>query len=126
MSLNHTNIERAEAAWGPEMPRWVRLLASACDVTNQRAVGDRLAKSSGYVSRLVNARYEGSYAEAERLVRAAYGDEEVVCPLWGPIPLANCMRSRRRRASPRNQVHHRHAATCPTCPNNTDQTQEEE
>jgi len=115
-----TNLQRATAAWGSDMPAWVRLLASACDTTNQRQVGDRLGKSSGYISRLLNRSYGGSYEEAEIQIRAAYGTDDVVCPLWGPIPLSSCLRNRRREAPPRNQAHHLHASTCPTCPNNTD------
>lgn len=119
-NLNVTNLARAAAAWGDDMPGWVRLLASACDTDNQRIVGDRLGKSSGYISRLINRSYAGSYPEAERIVRAAYGDEDVACPLFGPIPLASCLRARRRKGPPRNQLHHQYAATCPDCPINTD------
>ena len=119
-----TNVQRAIAAWGVDMPAWVRLLASACDTTNQRQVADRLGKSSGYVSRIINRVYSGSYEEAEVQVRAAYGSEDVLCPLWGPIPLQSCLTNRRRKAPPRNQAHHLHAATCPTCPNNTDRREE--
>lgn len=117
---NVTNLARAATAWGDDMPAWVRLLASACDTDNQRIVGDRLGKSSGYISRLINRSYAGSYPEAERIVRAAYGDEDVACPLFGPIPLASCLRARRRKGPPRNQLHHQYAATCPACPINTD------
>lgn len=115
-----TNLVRAVGAWGSEMPGWVRLLASACDAGSQRLVGGRLGKSNGWVSRILNRNYAGSYAEAELLVRAAYGAEDVLCPLWGPIPLASCIRARRRSSPPRNQAHHLHAAHCPTCPNNSD------
>jgi hypothetical protein len=120
LALPVTNLERAAAAWGPEAPAWVRLLASACDAASQRAVGDQLGKSSGYISRILNRTYTGSYEEAETIVRARYGAEDVVCPLWGPIPLASCVRARRRPGPPRNQMHHLHAAHCPTCPNNSD------
>jgi len=122
MSLNasSTNAERAAAAWGENVPAWVQLLATACDADNQRMVGDRLNKSSGYISRLINRSYAGSYEEAERLVRAAYGGEEVTCPLYGPIPLSSCMRARRRKTPARNTLHQQYAATCPTCPNNGD------
>ena len=120
LNTSSTNQERAVIAWGADMPAWVRLLASACDGTNQRVVGERLGKSSGYVSRLINRSYAGSYPEAERLVRATYGAEDVACPLFGPIPLSSCMRNRRRKEPPRHQAHHQYAATCPGCPNNTD------
>jgi len=114
------NIVTATAAWGADMPAWVRLLASACDASNQRKVGDRIGRSSGCVSRILSRKYAGSYEEAEILVRQAYGSEDVVCPIWGAIPLASCVRARRRKGPPRNHAHHLHAKTCPTCPNNTD------
>jgi hypothetical protein len=123
MSVNQakpSNIDTAIGAWGFEMPAWVRLLATACDTANQRQVADRLGKSSGYISRIISRKYAGSYEEAETQVRAAYGAEDVLCPLWGPIPLSSCLSNRRRKAPPRNHAHHLHARTCPTCPNNTD------
>jgi hypothetical protein len=120
-----TNLDRARAAWGADMPAWIGLLASACDATNQRAVAERIAKSGGYVSRVINRNYAGSYEEAETIVRAAYGNEDVVCPLWGPIPLSSCIRARRRKAAPQNQAHLAHARTCPTCPNNEDRREED-
>mgnify|MGYP000964129660 CR=1 FL=1 len=120
------NIRRASAAWGAAMPRWVRLLASACDAGNQRSVGDRLGKSSGYISRLISNTYTGSLEEAERLIRAAYGNEDVVCPLWGSIPLASCMTARRRKQPPTNQQHRLYRAHCPHCPNNSDTGHEPE
>ncbi|WP_394663243.1 hypothetical protein [uncultured Sphingomonas sp.] len=50
MFVNHSNREKAAAAWAPEPPAWVKVLAEACDRTNQRAVADQLGKSGGYVS----------------------------------------------------------------------------
>ncbi len=118
------NMAAALAAWGEDMPRWVRLLATACDSTSQAIAAERLGKSGGYVSRLLNNKYPGDMAEAEMLVRAAWGDEDVVCPLWGPIPLNSCMTARRRTAPPRNFAHRLHARHCADCPNNTDQMSE--
>ena len=118
-----TNLQRAAAAWGEDMPAWVRLLAGACDAANQRSVGDRLGKSSGYVSRVLNNNYPGDMAEAERLVRAAYGAEDVWCPIWSAaVPLKSCMHLRRRSTSapPQNMLHQRCARYCPNCANNTD------
>lgn len=115
-----TNLDRARGAWGSDMPRWVQLLASACDATSQREAGAKLGKSNGYVSRLLNNCYPGDLAEAEKLVRAAWGHEDVVCPLWGPIPLASCMANRRRSLPAQNSVHHLYKRACAGCPNNTD------
>lgn len=127
MSLNpnSTNLERARAAWGDDLPRWVSLLAAACDRTSQRTVAERIESagfrcSSGMISRLINRKYPASYAEPERAVLAVYGGDDVPCPLFGPIPLSSCIRSRRRKGPPRNPAHHKYAAACPTCVNNTD------
>lgn len=128
MSVNQallTNVDRARAAWGADMPAWVRLLASACDVTNQRQVGEQLGKSSAWVSRILNRSYGAGYEEPELLVRAKFGTEDVVCPIWGPIALSTCVRNRRRDEPPRNHAHHLLAATCPTCPNNSDRREED-
>lgn len=115
-----SNMARATSAWGANMPRWVHLLASACDATSQLKAAEKIGKSGPYVSRIIRNDYPGDLAEAEKLVRAAWGQEGVVCPLWGPIPLASCMTARRRSAPPTNRVHHLHRGTCPTCPNNPD------
>lgn len=125
MFVNHnpaaTNLAKARQAWGPDMPEWVKLLATACDTGSQRIVADRLGRSGGYVSRLINRSYAGSYDEAEVQVRAAYGGEGVVCPVWGEaIPLSSCLRNRRRTDPPNNQARRLYAANCPACPNNTD------
>ena len=120
-----TNVERARCAWGPDMPRWIGLLASACDAANQKAVAERIGKSGGYISRVLNRSYNGSYEEAETLVRAAYGAEDVICPIWGAIPLASCIRNRRRKALAQNQAQQLLARTCPRCPNNTDRREED-
>ncbi len=118
------NRLKAVAAWGDDCPPWVLMLADACDRTNQRIVADKLAKSGGYVSRLVNRSYAGSYPEAEQLVRATYADEGVVCPVFGQMPLKTCIRHR-RRDRPANWAQVQLASACPTCPNNTDRTEEE-
>lgn len=116
-----SNSARALAAWGDDMPGWVRLLASACDSENQNRVAERLSKSGPYISRIINAKYTGDYAEAEKLVRSVLGHEGVVCPIWGTIPLVSCMRQRRYDGQPDNMQRRLHARHCPTCPNNTDQ-----
>lgn len=116
-----TNHQRAVAAWCGQLPEWVKLLALHADRTSQRAVADRLGKSGGYVSRLINHSYAGSYAEAERQVRATFGDERVDCPVFGAIALKTCIRSRRRKGPVINFVHRQFAAACPGCPNNTDE-----
>ena len=127
------------AAWKVRAPAWtsVRVTegekggASATDVsspsgaasprrTSQRLVAERLGKSNPYVSRIINRRYAGSYGEAETLIRAAYGADQVDCPLYGEIPLASCVHNRRRKPPFVNSMQHRFASTCPSCAFNTD------
>ena len=116
-----TNLDKARRAWGADMPEWIAVLARACDATNQREVGDRLERSSGYVSRVINRLYAGSYEEAEQRVRSRLGAAVVSCPVWNDcIPLTACIRNRRRKGGPQSQIHHTYARTCPRCPNNTD------
>lgn len=126
MSSNlNSNRAKASAAWSPDCPPWVLLLADACDRTSQRIVADKLARSGGYVSRLINRSYAGSYEEAEQLVRAAYGAEGVMCPLYGEMPLRACIRHRRRKTPAANEMQVRLARACPDCPNNTDRNEED-
>lgn len=120
-----TNRDKASAAWAPDVPAWVLLLADSCDRTSQRIVGDQLGKSAGYVSRLINRSYAGSYPEAEQIVRARFGAEEVMCPLFGTMPLKTCIRNRRRQR-PANWAQVQLARACPDCPNNTDRPNDQE
>ena len=116
-----TNIQRAIAGWGEDMPAWVRLLAEAADRSNQRLAGEQISRNSGVVSRVLARNYAGSYPEIERLVRAAWGNEDVLCPVWNDsIPLASCMNLRRRKGFPRNVAENLYYHACPNCPNNTD------
>lgn len=116
-----TNVEKAQEAWGGDLPQWVADLANACDRSNQRAVGERLGRSSGYVSRILSAKYTGSYEEAEQLVRSKLNAERIVCPVWdSEIMLSACIRYRRYRGVPHNHMLRTYASACPRCPNNTD------
>ena len=133
MSANHvaapersavSNLDRATTAWGADMPEWVRMLVTAADRTSQRVVSDRLGKSSGYVSRLINRNYAGDYGEAETQVRAIFGAETVQCPAFDRIPLQSCIRLRRRKTPPTNLTHRTAAAHCPGCPINTDREED--
>lgn len=120
-----SNLDSARAAWGALLPGWIETLANACDRTTQKQVAERLGKSGGYVSRIINRVYAGSYDEAEKQVRAVLGAERVMCPRWGDeIPLKVCINHRRRRQI-RTAEHAEYARWCPGCANNTD-TEEEE
>lgn len=115
--LNHA---KAVAAWGDPLPRWIEMLAGSCDATSQNQVATRLEVSSGYVSRLINNRYTGDMAEAERQVLAKLTSDRVLCPFWRHrIPLSSCIRQRRRTATS-DETMRRWRSACDACPINTD------
>ena len=122
-----SNVVKVHEVWGDDAPEWVLTLARTCDTAGQRSVGQKLGRSAGYVSRVINRSYGGSYEEAEQLVRSRLSLEEVLCPVWGAnIPLRFCIRTRRKKTLPGNYAERLYATTCPDCPNNTDVGMDEE
>ena len=115
------NLSTARRTWGPRLPRWIELLANACDRTSQRKVADDLQFSNSYVSRLISNSYPGDLAEAERQVLANLTSDRVDCPFWRrPIPLSSCIRARRKE-SPQGAIFMAQRRACDACPRNTDQ-----
>lgn len=119
---NPTNLARAIEAWGTDMPRWVRILADACDRMTQRGAAEKLGVNSGTTSRLLARRYGASCDEMERKVLATFAGDTVACPLAGTIALKTCLRNRRRTGPAINFLHHEFARACPACPNNNDRS----
>lgn len=118
---------RLDAAWDGTPPRWIKLLADACDRESQKRVAEQLGKSGGYVNRVLYNTYAGSMAEAEKIVLARFASDRVKCPIWPePIPRSSCMRNRRRKGPPRNQFHIMYDRACPKCPMNEDRSRTEE
>lgn len=115
-----TNIDKARECWGEDMPAWVGLLATVADRDGQKAAGKAIGRSGGFVSRVVRNDYPASTAEAEQLVLARFGNEDIDCPEFGPIPRASCLRNRRRTLPPANHLQRRFAEACPACPLNPD------
>ena len=124
MSLNLTNLDKARAGWPAPTPEWIALLATACDRAGQISVGAALGYSSGTVSRIINGKYPGDLVEVEKQVRAAFGAERVMCPVFGDMALKTCI-ANRRRERPRNWAQAELGRACPDCPNNTDRPEEE-
>jgi hypothetical protein len=114
-------LPRPKAHGGAELPDWIAELAARCDATSQRSVAVQIGVSSPFISKLINRTYEAGYDEAEVTVRAAIMNENVECPIViMPMPLASCLRNRRREAPPINLMHRQFASACPTCPLNPD------
>lgn len=118
-----SNYQRARLAWGDTMPDWILRMAQECDRTNQRSVADRIGQSNATVSKLINRKYAGSMMEMEQQVRATFCDDRVDCPAFGSIPLASCIRNRRRKTPAVNAMQRAFDRHCPGCPFNSDRTQ---
>lgn len=83
-------LERARAAWGAEMPEWVRVLAEACDASSQAKVAARLKYSGAAISQVLRRLYQADLSTIETAVRAQLMATSVDCPVLGPLPLADC------------------------------------
>ena len=123
MKAELTNIERATLAWGSPLPEFVRVLADYSDLHNQRLAGEKIRRSSGTVSKILNNKYPASAGETEILVMAGFNSNTVDCPLHGHILLASCVRQRRRKGPAINTLQRQFAAACPVCPLNPERSQ---
>ena len=120
MSPEKRNMTIARTGWGRTVPRWVQVLAAACDASSQKRVADMLGISNAYVSRVVSNTYGADTAKIEQLVLANLTSDRVPCPFWGSaIPLSSCVRARRRQA-PQGEVFMSLKRACERCPHNTD------
>lgn len=84
-------VARAEAAWGTDMPDWVRVLAEAADRTSQAKASAAIGYSAATVSYVLKATYAGDLAKVEQAVRASLMEADVVCPELGTLRLADCL-----------------------------------
>jgi hypothetical protein len=90
--MKATNLDTATAAWGDDMPGWVRLLATACDQASQSAIGTRLGVSGSLVNQVLHRKYTASLAPIEARVRGALMSQTVNCPgLLMDIPVNECL-----------------------------------
>ena len=89
-------IEKAVAAWGEDLPAWVRVLATAADQESMRNVAERLRYSSAVVSQVINRKYAGSLEAVQKAVEGAFLDVHVPCPVLGVLPLQQCLENQRR------------------------------
>lgn len=84
-------ISKARAAWGAELPEWVRVLAEECDKSSQRKVAQKIGNSTTVISRVLARSYPGALGKIEAKVRGVFLAEEVTCPVLGTIPRQRCI-----------------------------------
>ncbi|NTT88535.1 hypothetical protein [Tabrizicola fusiformis] len=83
-------VDKARAAWGPQVPDWVERLAEECMATSQNKVAARLNRSASLVSTVLGKTYAGSYEAVEEVVRGVYMRATVRCPAQGEIGANTC------------------------------------
>lgn len=84
-------LAKAEAAWGMNMPDWVRELAVQCDSSSQASVARRIDQSNTVVSRALGNTYAGNLNKLAERVRGHFLAKEVVCPVLETIPRQRCI-----------------------------------
>jgi len=91
----NNNVARAQEAWGTP-PDWVLVLAEACNMENQTAVGRRLRYSGPTVSQVLSNSYGGDMESFEQVVRGVLMAETVICPRLGETSRNVCQTWQRR------------------------------
>lgn len=91
-----TPIQTAEAAWGAQMPDWVRALALACEASSQAKVAKVLKRSGAVVSQVLRNCYPADTRTIEELVRGALMGATVDCPALQLIERHVCVEWRGR------------------------------
>ena len=120
MRLNSLDVARA--AWGDDLPDWIEALARACVETSQAKVANRLDRTGGMISQLLNNKYPASTANIEERVRGLYLDGQVLCPSLGPLPVHLCQdwRAKAKDFQVGNPMRIRMFRACTRCPRFTE------
>ena len=95
--MSAANVTTAVAAWGDELPDWVRVLAEECDATSQKAAAARIGYSNTAVCNVLRRKYGkqvgfgGDLTAVEQAVRGALLSVTVACPVAGDLPAHVCL-----------------------------------
>lgn len=90
LSAKLSTLEKAQAAWGADMPHWVRRLAEACDAAGLNKTAARLQISPALLSLTINKRHHAGYAYAQTCVQRLLMTPDVACPVLGLISAEQC------------------------------------
>lgn len=113
-------VDKADMAWGVELPVWVMKLAERCDEVSQNKVGKTLGISGSQISQIINRQYKGVYANAADLVKSHLMSENVECPAFDrTMTLARCLENQMRLEENLMSGTERRffVNACPKCPN---------
>lgn len=91
MSTTATARKKAKAAWGTNMPDWIKALAEACDESGLRQTAAKLNASPAMLSLAINNRRE-NLEFLKPKVTSILMISMVPCPVLGVIGREECLR----------------------------------
>lgn len=112
-----TFVEKATAAWGEQMPEWVRDLAAVCDQSTQSLVAAQMGYTAAVVSTVLANAYTGDMLSVERSFKGAYQGATTQCPVLGEIPTNDCIGHQRARQNLSNPMRRMLFDACLRCAN---------
>ena len=89
-------LEKAKAAWGKDLPKWVALMAERCDATSQRKVADTMVYSPTVINQVLANKYPGKLTAVKQAVEGAFLAVTVNCPVLGELPSHRCLEKQRQ------------------------------
>ncbi|MBO9419177.1 transcriptional regulator [Labrenzia sp. R4_2] len=111
-------LDKAQAAWGPDMPEWIRELAGLASRSSLNAAAKRLGYSPATLSQTLANKYPGDLEKLAATVRGALMGETVVCPVLGTIGRDACLAWQSKPRAVTNAVRTRVFRACRSgCPN---------
>ncbi len=118
-----SHADKARAAWGADLPDWVRVLAERADALgSQNKVAAEIGYSAAAVSTIIGNTYAARDISAlEMAVRATIMAETVACPVFGETSLAQCLDWRASAARPfraLSSLHSQMRDACGVCAKN--------
>ncbi len=109
-------LEIAKHFWGDNIPDWVEVLATECDLTSQNKVALKINKSAAAISQVLRNSYSGTVDNIEKAVRSMLMNSEHECPMYGTILSRDCDINQRRPFSMSgNPVKNRLFKACQHC-----------
>jgi hypothetical protein len=115
-----SHVANAIAAWGDEMPDWVRVLAERGDKAGLARTSSQVGYSVSTLSYVINGRYKAPTAKIELRVRATLMAATIPCPELGDLRLAQCLEWRERAEDFKatSSLRTRMLNACRQCPHN--------
>lgn len=115
-----TLTEIADAAWGPDMPDWVKVLLRECVRTSQAHVARELGRSGAVINHVLRNNYKADTSRFEERVRGVYMDGKVDCPVLGSLETHKCQdwRDQLQNFALRGPTGQRMYRACAVCPRN--------